>query len=111
MRVLEWLNRLHRSERGNVLIVGAASMPLLIGSAALAVDTIQLSLWKRQLQRAADSGAIAGAYAVGQGVDDLDAHVDHDLEKNDRPGLSRSEERRVGKECVSTCRYRWSPYH
>src|SRR3546814_14521095 len=26
-------------------------------------------------------------------------------------GLKRSEERRVGKECVSTCRYRWSPYH
>src|SRR3546814_1723715 len=25
--------------------------------------------------------------------------------------LARSEERRVGKECVSTCRYRWSPYH
>src|SRR3546814_12184115 len=24
---------------------------------------------------------------------------------------TRSEERRVGKECVSTCRYRWSPYH
>src|SRR3546814_13876448 len=26
-------------------------------------------------------------------------------------GLGRSEERRVGKECVSTCRSRWSPYH
>src|SRR3546814_16553108 len=25
--------------------------------------------------------------------------------------LNRSEERRVGKECVSTCRSRWSPYH
>src|SRR3546814_17497168 len=25
--------------------------------------------------------------------------------------LSRSEERRVGNECVSTCRSRWSPYH
>src|SRR3546814_12662131 len=25
--------------------------------------------------------------------------------------LYRSEERRVGKECVSTCRSRWSPYH
>src|SRR3546814_3419685 len=24
---------------------------------------------------------------------------------------SRSEERRAGKECVSTCRSRWSPYH
>src|SRR3546814_13162619 len=29
-----------------------------------------------------------------------------------RHGLpERSEERRVGKECVSTCRSRWSPYH
>src|SRR3546814_12454948 len=29
------------------------------------------------------------------------------------PGISdqRSDERRVGKECVSTCRSRWSPYH
>src|SRR3546814_5476134 len=25
--------------------------------------------------------------------------------------LTRSEERRVGKECVRTCRSRWSPYH
>src|SRR3546814_14441728 len=25
-------------------------------------------------------------------------------------GVDRSEERRVGKECVSTCRSRWSPY-
>src|SRR3546814_11657079 len=25
--------------------------------------------------------------------------------------LNRSEERRVGQECVSTCRSRWSPYH
>src|SRR3546814_11777074 len=27
------------------------------------------------------------------------------------PSLIRSDERRVGKECVSTCRSRWSPYH
>src|SRR3546814_20212122 len=25
--------------------------------------------------------------------------------------VASSEERRVGKECVSTCRFRWSPYH
>src|SRR3546814_18901103 len=25
------------------------------------------------------------------------------------PSIARSDERRVGKECVSTCRYRWSP--
>src|SRR3546814_9295446 len=28
-----------------------------------------------------------------------------------RAFIGRSEERRVGKECVSTCRSRWSPYH
>src|SRR3546814_15393366 len=27
------------------------------------------------------------------------------------PAAARSEERRVGKECVSTCRSRWSPNH
>src|SRR3546814_11340307 len=31
--------------------------------------------------------------------------------KADRPISRRSEERRVGKECVSTCRSRWSPFH
>src|SRR3546814_5933955 len=30
---------------------------------------------------------------------------------NDFEARVRSEERRVGKECVSTCRSRWSPYH
>src|SRR3546814_16063638 len=30
---------------------------------------------------------------------------------NFRPEWGRSEERRVGKECVRTCRFRWSPYH
>src|SRR3546814_19361123 len=30
---------------------------------------------------------------------------------NAEAATPRSEERRVGKECVSTCRVRWSPYH
>src|SRR3546814_16141610 len=40
-----------------------------------------------------------------------------DVEQQQAVGLfgqrreERSEERRVGKECVSTCRSRWSPYH
>src|SRR3546814_13518062 len=36
---------------------------------------------------------------------------DGTLTAADRAVLARSEERRVGKECVSTCRSRWSPYH
>jgi Flp pilus assembly protein TadG len=60
--MLRLLKKLRRNERANVLILTAFSMPLLIGSAGLAVDTIQWTLWKRQLQRAADSAAIAGVY-------------------------------------------------
>src|SRR3546814_4273034 len=35
----------------------------------------------------------------------------HRMNFHYHPPASRSEERRVGKECVSTCRSRWSPYH
>src|SRR3546814_2268575 len=41
------------------------------------------------------------------------AAVRCDMERLVQDGAEavRSEERRVGKECVSTCRSRWSPYH
>src|SRR3546814_18288062 len=38
-------------------------------------------------------------------------HLDHRSFSLRVPLMRRSEERRVGKECVSTCRSRWSPYH
>src|SRR3546814_5229038 len=60
--------------------------------------------------------------AILSGLDGVHAVTDvtgfgllgHTLEVARASGLSarlRSEERRVGKECVSTCRSRWSPYH
>src|SRR3546814_14005493 len=39
----------------------------------------------------------------------IDEHVARALERQGFP-VERSEERRLGKECVSTCRSRWSPY-
>ncbi|MGA9581131.1 MAG: Tad domain-containing protein [Allosphingosinicella sp.] len=99
MRALSWLKDLMSSERGNVFVVAAAVMPLLLGSAAFAVDTIQLSVWKRQLQRAADSGAIAGAYALSLGDDEHDA-IHGDLDKNKFPVLSQEEEIVVGPQGV-----------
>src|SRR3546814_1646644 len=58
------------------------------------------------------------ASAFGQLIDQglrhrLDCAVDEDeiIRSAGRPAGGRSEERRVGKECVSTCRYRWSPSH
>ena len=55
-----------------------------------------------------------GQKATGQLMLDqtniLDPRLDLNLLRA-RVGMDRSEERRVGKECVSLCRSRWSPYH
>ena len=61
------LKRLWRDRRGNSLAIAGAALPLVLGSAGLASDTIQWTLWKRQLQRAADSAAMAGVYAIAAG--------------------------------------------
>src|SRR3546814_2534253 len=44
----------------------------------------------------------------------VDPKIKNDVDASDIQEITlsyRSEERRVGKECVSTCRSRWSPYH
>ena len=65
--MFSFLKKLWRDRRGNALIIAGAALPLVVGSAGLASDTIQWALWKRQLQRLADSGAMAGAYAKVRG--------------------------------------------
>src|SRR3546814_14749604 len=45
------------------------------------------------------------------GVARAGQHVEEQIVRARDPPDLRSEERRVGKECVSTCRSRWSPYH
>ncbi|HEV2865941.1 MAG TPA: pilus assembly protein TadG-related protein [Allosphingosinicella sp.] len=89
MQPLKWLKRLARNESGNALVVCAATLPLVIGAAAIGVDTIQVSLARRQLQRAADSAAIAGAYAVLQSQSAATS-VTHDLALNNDVTLSGS---------------------
>src|SRR3546814_18204317 len=54
--------------------------------------------------------------APGNGNAQLCIHYDHDFLPLARvrqlaTSAGRSDERRVGEECVSTCRSRWSPYH
>ena len=61
--MLGLLKRLWNDRRGNALIIAGAALPLVVGAAGLATDTIQWTTWKRQLQRTADSAAMAGAYA------------------------------------------------
>src|SRR3546814_3249321 len=57
--------------------------------------------------------AVEGAAAIREAVMPAHAKLLAFLRDEYIPGArkSRSEERSVGKECVSTCRSRWSPYH
>src|SRR3546814_18891030 len=54
-----------------------------------------------------------GEFLQGHAAFRLQANVDQRAVAfvRDDGAAQRSEERRVGKEGVSTCRYRWSPYH
>jgi Putative Flp pilus-assembly TadE/G-like len=54
------LNR-HRNESGSVLVLVAISLVALLGIAALAIDVGNFRAHRRQLQTAADAGALAGA--------------------------------------------------
>src|ERR1044072_4746480 len=83
------MKRLWKDNSGNALAIAAAAMPLLLGAAGLAADTIQWTLWKRELQRAADSAALAGVYdRVTKGnTTGTSAVVDHDLTINHHTGI------------------------
>src|SRR3546814_12051810 len=81
--------------------------------AGVHLDEVEAPVLVQELERA--GAAVADAHA-GFGADLADlgplfvgdagrGRFLHDLL------VARSEERRVGKECVSTCRSRWSPYH
>src|SRR5215208_212113 len=83
--MIAFVKKLWRDKRGNALVIAAAALPLVMGSVGLASDTIQWALWKRQLQRAADSGAIAGVYAIVQAEGErttVSTSVDRDLTHN-----------------------------
>src|SRR3546814_5154633 len=75
------------------------------------VQTCALPIWDRALHdggHAQDTRDVLEALGVGLG--ELGAAGDV-LVQVRQFRQERSEERRVGKECVSTCRSRWSPYH
>lgn len=88
--MIGFIKRLCRDRRGNALIIVGAALPLLVGSAGLAVDTVQWAMWKRQLQRAADSAAFAGVYAKVENNAGMTAEqaVDGDLTKHNTTGIT-----------------------
>jgi hypothetical protein len=89
--MLSSFNKLWSDKSGSALAIAAASLPLMIGASGLACDTIQWTLWKRQLQRAADSAAIAGVYdrqANAGSTANTKKVVERDVVLNHHSGIS-----------------------
>lgn len=88
--MLKAFRKLWGDKRGNALLIAGAALPMLVGAAGLATDTIQWALWKRQLQRAADSAALAGVYARVQNNSGQTAEqaVNADLADNQHTGIT-----------------------
>src|SRR3546814_1620495 len=62
-----------------------------------------------QVRAPADAGVLA--LRVLAHDDPVDLAAELRPQRSRHAGQERSEERRVGNECVSTCRSRWSPDH
>jgi len=85
--MIRFLRTLWKDRRGNAIIIAGAALPIVVGGAGLATDTIQWVLWKRELQRAADSAAMAAVYAeaensVNTSAESVSSSVTADLAKN-----------------------------
>ena len=88
--MIGFLKKLWADRRGNALVIAGAAMPLVVGAAGLATDTVQWAMWKRDIQRAADSAAFAGVYARVQGNAGMTAQqaVDIDLSNHTTTGFN-----------------------
>lgn len=81
-----FLAELARNTKANILAIGAFGAFAMIGGGGLAVDAVYWYLWKRQLQQAVDSGALAGAYALSSGLAVSAAAAD-DIDKNSNTAI------------------------
>src|SRR3546814_9402564 len=102
MRISDGSSDVCSSDLGDLLAAWRAAAPDLSFAAAM---TPQVALCAGDLaprQRAMPDFQGAANYAYHLDAGKLAALLTRH---------ARSEERRVGKECVSTCRSRWSPYH
>src|SRR3546814_8273141 len=115
---------------GRVLMIDALTVSADVGrqsqlatqSFADLVGSLILSLYPKLPKQNIDAQLVANGL-VGSTVylvmhlafhdfaEPLDKILEHCVLFYDAASAERSEERRVGKECVSTCRSRWSQYH
>src|SRR3546814_16857271 len=105
-----------RSVRAGAALFKSATLGMM------AAGVLGLALWRAIAGVMPEGGAISGLGLFGAAINlgaaallmryrDGDANVRSVLLCTRNDLIQRSEERRVGKECVSTCRSGWVPYH
>src|SRR3546814_13637769 len=83
---------------------------MLLGIGAIATRRFRFSSGKLLALTVMVVGIVAAVVYISQNWAVIDRVLTAAVYEKQETS-SRSEERRVGKECVSTCRSRWSPYH
>src|SRR3546814_11992727 len=107
MRISDWSSDVCSADLLAAADPGWASTPALKAAATGDMKAIMAGGEKALVE-------IVNATHSGMTVESFTAEVHDWIAKAKHPTsghLYRSEERREGKECVSTCRFGWSPYH
>src|SRR3546814_12632455 len=99
MRISDWSSDVCSSDLPNSRVGGTGSIGVSRGEEGELTDPALVNTSDPDLQN----------YSAAAERGDLEEAATALADAVDEP--VRSEERRVGKECVSTCRSRWSPYH
>src|SRR3546814_1364651 len=112
MRSSDWSSDVCSSD---LQVVGSASLPrhpMTGGGSMIRLQTELLMLTSMLPKHEAELYTLHNDPLVQASIFEniLQSHADVKA-KLELYLTQRSEERRVGKECVSTCRSRWSPYH
>src|SRR3546814_15925779 len=105
MRISDWSSDVCSSDLLELLVdAGHHGVELLLAELRIGQQQIELRIAEAELSGAQE--LLLG----GAGIAQLQMNPAEQEAGLGIVGIARSEERRVGKECVRTCRSRWSPY-
>src|SRR3546814_21124130 len=101
MRISDWSSDVCSSDLKNSdITIHGSNITAGNNLVMLAEDEIKLIAARNTAEQPSSNKSSSGSIGVSNGTSGLGVTAS-----------ARSDERRVGKECVSTCRLRWSPHH